>query len=145
MKREYPESPIVTVALVVRRGDRALIIRRGNEPNKGRWSIPGGAVEVGERLRDAGRREVQEECGIEVEVGELAGVFENIVRDAEGRVRFHYIMVDFFAEYVSGELTPGSDVLDARWVTLAGLDQFDVTEQARELLTSVLMKPGLPS
>jgi len=128
----------VAVALIVRKGDSVLIARRGTEPNRGRWTIPGGVVEVGETLREAGRREVREECGIDVRVGDLAGVFEHNARDDGGQVRYHYVIVDFLAEYVAGELTPASDILDARWVTLADLPQFDITERARQLLEGVL-------
>ncbi len=134
MRREYPDAPIVTVGLVVRRGDRVLIVQRGNAPNKGRWSIPGGAVEVGEPLRAAGQREVREECGIEVAVGAVAGVFETILPDDQGRARYHYVIVDFFADYVAGELQPSSDSAAARWVTRDELTDFDITEKARELL-----------
>ena len=138
MRREYPHAPIVTVGLVARRGDRVLIVQRANAPNKGRWSIPGGAVEVGESLRAAGQREVREECGIEVAVGAVAGVFETILPDARGRTLYHYVIVDFFADYVAGELRPSSDSADARWVTRDELAAFDVTEKARELLVQTL-------
>jgi 8-oxo-dGTP diphosphatase len=139
MRREYPDAPIVTVGLVVRRAERVLIVQRGNPPNKGRWSIPGGAVEVGESLRAAGQREVREECGIEVAVGEAAGVFETILPDSAGATRYHYIMIDFFADYVAGELQPSSDSADARWVTRDELQQYDVTEKARDLLMQTLL------
>jgi ADP-ribose pyrophosphatase YjhB (NUDIX family) len=142
MKREYPESPIVTVGLFVRRGDSVLIVQRGKEPAKGRWSIPGGAVELGESLREAGRREVREECGVEVTVGDVACVLETIVPGDSaregGRPRFHYVLIDFHAEYVSGELRPASDISDARWVTRSELAQFDITEKAREMLEKIL-------
>jgi 8-oxo-dGTP diphosphatase len=138
MPREYPDAPIVTVGLVVRRGDRVLIVQRGNPPNKGRWSIPGGAVEVGESLRAAGQREVREECGIAVRAGAVAGVFETILPDAGGRTRYHYVIVDFFADYVAGELQASSDSADARWVTRDELEHYDVTEKARELLVQTL-------
>ena len=138
MKREYPEAPIVSVALIVRRDSRALIVQRGTQPNKGRWTIPGGAVDVGEHLRDTGRREVREECGIDVTVGDLAGVFEAIVPDGAGRVHYHYVIIDYLAEYVSGDLTPASDIVDARWVTLEQLGEYDITERARHVLEDVL-------
>jgi len=141
VKREYPDAPVVTVGLIVRRGDRALIVQRGKEPSKGRWSIPGGAVEVGETLRQAGRREVAEECGIDVTVGDVAGVFETILPDSSGDTRFHYVIIDFFADYVSGELSPQSDITNAHWVSRDELDRFDITEKARDLLRRLLEKP----
>jgi 8-oxo-dGTP diphosphatase len=138
MRREYPEAPIVTVGMIVQRGDRVLIAQRGNAPNRGRWSIPGGAVEVGETLREAGQREVREECGIETSAGDLADYFEQIFHDDAGRTRFHYVVFDFLAEYVSGDLRPGSDVMDARWATREELGPLDITEKARDLLLKVM-------
>lgn len=138
MRREYPDAPIVTVGLIVRRDSRVLLVQRGNEPNKGRWSIPGGAVEPGETLRAAAERELREECCIEARAGAVAGVFEAIVPDAEGRTRFHYVIIDFVADYISGNLAASSDSVDARWVSLAELDVLDVTEQTRSLVADVL-------
>ena len=142
MRREYPDAPIVTVGLIVRKGDQVLIIRRGKEPNKGRWTIPGGAVELGEPLREAGRREIAEECGIDVTVGKVAEVLENIVRDSDGRARYHYVIIDFLADYVSGDVRPATDVDDARWVSKADLKRFDITERALWLLRDVLDQFG---
>ena len=138
MKREYPEAPLVTVGLVIRRGDRVLIVQRGKPPSKGRWSIPGGAVEVGETLHQAGEREVAEECGIEVKATDLAGIFETIVPGDGDKVRYHYVIIDYYADYVAGELKPASDICDARWVTREDLAQFDITEKARDLLSQAL-------
>jgi 8-oxo-dGTP diphosphatase len=138
MRREYPAAPIVTVGLVVRWGDRVLIVQRGNPPHRGRWSIPGGAVEVGESLRHAGQREVREECGIDVVARDLAGVFETILPDDAGRTRYHYVMIDYFADYVAGDLRPASDSADARWVRSDELAGFDLTEKARDLLLETL-------
>jgi 8-oxo-dGTP diphosphatase len=138
MRREYPDGPVAAVGVVVRMGDRVLLVQRGKEPGKGRWSIPGGAVEAGETLREAGRREVAEECGIDVQVGGLAGVFETIIPGDDGRTRYHYIMIDFFADYLSGDLQPASDVMDVRWSSRADLDTLDITEKARDLLARVL-------
>ena len=138
MRREYPDGPVVGVGLVVRKGGRVLLVQRGKEPGRGRWSIPGGAVEAGETLREAARREVAEECGIDVQVGELAGVFETIIPGDDGRTRYHYVMIDFYAGYLSGELRPGSDVMAAIWAGREDLDDRDVTEKARELLVDTL-------
>jgi 8-oxo-dGTP diphosphatase len=138
MRREYPDGPIVTVGLIVRKGDQVLIIQRGKEPSKGRWTIPGGAVELGETLREAGRREIAEECGIDVTVGEVAEVFERIVHDDERRVRYHYVIIDFLADYRSGEISPATDVDDVRWVSKDDLDKFDITERALQLLQDIL-------
>ena len=138
MRREYPDGPVVGVGLVVRNGGRVLLVQRGKEPGRGRWSIPGGAVEAGETLREAARREVAEECGIDVQVGDLAGVFETIIPGEAGRTRYHYVMIDFHADYLSGDVRPGSDVMEAMWASRDDLDTRDVTEKARELLVKVL-------
>ena len=138
MIREYPEAPIVAVGVVVKRGHEILLVQRLNEPSRGRWSLPGGVVELGEKVRDAARREVREECGLQVEPGEVLAVVDNIVRDEAGRVRFHYVLIDLPAEYVSGELAAASDISDARWVREEELGEFDVTEKARELVQKVL-------
>lgn len=117
MKREYPDRPLVGVAAVVVRDDgHVLLVRRDREPGKGRWGLPGGLVELGETLTQALRRELREECGIEIEPGQVLGIIEPRVRDEQGRLRFHYVIVDFLALYRGGELRAASDASDARWV-----------------------------
>jgi 8-oxo-dGTP diphosphatase len=139
MNREYPEAPIVAVGVVVKRDHEVLLVRRLNEPSRGRWSLPGGVVELGETVREAARREVQEECGLQVEAGEVLAVVDNIVRDDEaGRIRFHYVLIDLLAEYAGDELVAASDISDARWVREEELEELDVTEKARELVQKVL-------
>jgi 8-oxo-dGTP diphosphatase len=138
MNREYPEAPIVAVGVVVKRGHEILLVQRLNEPSRGRWSLPGGVVELGETVREAARREVQEECELQVELGEVLAVVDNIVCDEAGRVRFHYVLIDLLAEYVGGELAAASDIGDARWVREEKLQELDVTEKARELVQKVL-------
>jgi 8-oxo-dGTP diphosphatase len=142
MNREYPEAPIVAVGVVVKRGREVLLVRRLNEPSRGRWSLPGGAVELGETLREAARREVWEECGLQVEPGEVLAVVDNIVRDEAGHIRFHYVLIDLLAEYAGGELAAASDISDARWVREEELQELDVTEKARELVWEVLRPLG---
>lgn len=132
--REYPPRPIVAVGGVTFRGDEVLLAQRGKAPGYGTWTIPGGALKVGESLREGTAREVREECGIEVEVGEVAEVFERVVYDAEGRVQFHYVVIDFVAEHKSGDLAPATDCLDARWVPLARLDEYTLTQAARDAI-----------
>jgi 8-oxo-dGTP diphosphatase len=141
MNREYPEAPIVAVGVVLKRGPEVLLVQRLNEPSRGRWSLPGGAVELGETVREAARREVQEECGLQIEPGEFLAIVDRIVHDEAGRVRFHYVLIDLLAEYVSGELTPASDISDARWVRAEELAKLDVTEKASQIVREVL-KPG---
>jgi 8-oxo-dGTP diphosphatase len=116
MKREYPERPIIGVGAVIIRGDRVLLVRRAAEPLKGEWSLPGGALELGEKLREGVRREVLEEAGLEVEPGEVLDVFDSIFRDEQGRTQYHYVLIDFLCHSVSGEAKAGSDVSEVRWV-----------------------------
>lgn len=134
-RRTYPEAPLVGVGAVVNADGKFLLIRRANEPGRGLWSIPGGLVEVGERIRDAVRREVKEETGIEVEVGRLIDVLENIVLDEDGRVKFHYILIDFEAEPLSEdlELHPSSEALEARWFTPDEMRDIPMAATARTL------------
>jgi len=117
LNREYPEVPRLGVASVVldERG-RVLLVRRLNDPGKGRWGLPGGLVELGESLAAALQRELQEECQIEVEPGEVLEVVEVRQEDEQGRLRFHYVIVDLLATYRGGDLHAGSDAGDARWV-----------------------------
>ena len=121
-KRDYPERPIVGVGAVIVDGDRALIVRRATEPLKGQWSIPGGMLELGEKLRDGLAREVREETGLEVEVGEVLDVFDSIFPDADGRTQYHYVLIDYRCTVRSGEATAGSDVSEVRWVKSEELD-----------------------
>ncbi len=129
--REFPTRPIAAVGAIVFKGERVLVIRRGQPPRFGEWSVPGGAVELGETLRDAARREVREECSIEIEIGEPVAAVDIIERDPDGRVRFHYAIADFGATWVSGELHAASDSTDARWVTLAELAQLEMNPKTR--------------
>jgi ADP-ribose pyrophosphatase YjhB (NUDIX family) len=142
VKREYPERPVAAAgAVVVRRAGEAgattreiLLIRRGVEPAMGKWSIPGGAIELGETARDAARRETREECGLDVEVNDIIGVFDVFVRDEAGQLRFHYVIIDYLAEPVGGSIQAGSDVDEARWVALEEAARLDITSGTREVL-----------
>lgn len=125
MKREYPDAPIAGVgAVIVRDGDppSVLLIRRGQEPLKGEWSLPGGAVELGETLEEAIRREVLEETGLVIEPAGVVQAFDRIARDADGRVRYHYVLVDFLCRVTGGSLACASDAVEARWAGLEDLD-----------------------
>ncbi len=138
MKREYPDRPILAVGAAVCREGTVLVVQRAREPSLGVWTLPGGAVNLSERMRDAAAREVREECGIEIEVGAVAGVLDNIVRDERGRVRFHYAIVDFAARYVSGELDPNDELSGAAWITPEQFEEYGVRPQARIVLLEAL-------
>lgn len=132
--REYPVRPVVGVGGVVLIGDRVVLIRRANEPRKGEWSLPGGTLELGETLREGVRRELSEEIGLEVEVGPLIEVFERIHPDADGRVRFHFIIFDYLCRSHSDTPLAGGDALE---VALAGegeLGRFALSDTATRII-----------
>lgn len=133
MKREYPNSPLVGVGGVVIYRDRALLIRRGHEPLKGEWSIPGGMIELGEELHSAVRRELKEETGLEVEPLECIEVFDRVMREG-ARVKYHYVVVDYLCRRKSGRLRPASDVVDARWVRREDLPEYHLTALAHSVI-----------
>jgi mutator protein MutT len=119
MKREYPYYPIIGVGAIIIKGEKVLLARRGREPDYGKWSIPGGAVKLGETLKEAVKREVCEEVSITIRVGEVVEVLERIFHDPDGKVQYHYVLVDFLCEHLSGEEKPSSDALEARWVPIS--------------------------
>jgi 8-oxo-dGTP diphosphatase len=142
-ERLYPTRPMVGVGAVVWRDGTVLLERRGQPPAQGTWSLPGGLVDVGETLEQAVRREVREECGIDVEVGPLLGVFEPIQRDADGRIRYHYVVIDFLATFTSGEAVIGDDAAELCWAAIDELDAYallpatrDMIERARQVAAS---------
>jgi ADP-ribose pyrophosphatase YjhB (NUDIX family) len=115
-----------------------LLERRGQPPAQGSWAIPGGLIELGETAEMAIRREVREECGIEIEVGPLLGLFEPILRDGDGRIRYHYTIIDFLAYFRGGELRPGDDAAEVRWVTPADLPRYELSAATRKMIARAL-------
>jgi 8-oxo-dGTP diphosphatase len=142
MSREYPSRPVVAVGVAVCHEGRVLIVRRGRPPGVGTWTVPGGGVDLGERMEEAAIREVREECGIEIEVGEVVGILDHIVRDDDERIRFHYAIVDFGAEYVGGVLSPNEELMGATWVTPDQLDAYGVADRAQQALLKALELAG---
>jgi 8-oxo-dGTP diphosphatase len=125
MKREYPHRPIIGVGGVIFDGATVLLARRDQDPGKGEWSLPGGAVELGE---------IEEEVGIDVEIGGLVRVLDRIVYDQRKRVRFHYVIADYWGWRVAGELQPASDISDARFVPLTALGEMRVHPEVEETI-----------
>jgi 8-oxo-dGTP diphosphatase len=140
MKREYPESPLVGVGAVIVEESRVLLIRRGTPPLLGEWSLPGGVLECGETLREAVVREASEETGLMVESGEMLGVYERVIRDEPGRVRYHYVLIDFLCRPVSGNLKAGSDAADVRWFTRNELPALNLAYDASDVVLKGLAR-----
>ena len=139
--REYPPRPIVGVGVVVWRDDEVLLIRRAKPPRVGSLSLPGGAQELGETVEETARREVREEAGVDIRLLGLVDVIDSVSRDDAGRVRYHYTLLDYAAEWIGGELRAGSDAAAADWYPLAGLEDMGmwaetvrVIHQSRSLL-----------
>jgi len=133
MKREFPDRPIVGVGGVVVHRQRALLIRRGCEPLKGAWSIPGGMLELGEELTEGVRRELKEETGLDVEPLEIVAAFDRITREGK-RVKYHYVIVDYVCRLRGGKLKPSSDVTDARWARREEMPEYHLSEMATKVI-----------
>jgi len=146
LKREYPESPIVGVGGVIFDGASVLLAKRGQEPAKGTWSLPGGAVELGEKAIDALKREIREEIGIEIQVGGLIRVLDRIIQDEERRIRYHYVIVDYWGWKTSGEPKPGSDTSDICFVPLEEIQKKDIHREVQEtILMAAKLREGAKS
>jgi 8-oxo-dGTP diphosphatase len=137
MDTEYPNVPLVAVGAIVVRDGRVLLVRRGQPPSEGLWAIPGGRVELGETLQEAAEREIKEETGLTIRARNPIYTFDFILRDEAGHVRFHYVIVDLLADYVSGLVQPGDDAREARWVTPGELEGLPVNRTTLEVLGKV--------
>lgn len=136
MNRTYPETPIPAVGVILYDKGRVLIIKRAFEPSANRWSIPGGAVELGESVREAARREIKEELGLDVKIRDVVEVLDNVVYEGD-RIKYHYVLIDFWAEVQGGTLQPNKECLDVQWVYENELDTFDLTRGARKAIQEV--------
>ncbi len=134
MSREYPKRPMVGIGVVVWRERQVLLIRRGKPPRLGQWSLPGGLQELGETVFEGGRREVREETGTEVEITGVLDVIDSIQRDSEGRVRYHYTLVDLGAEWIAGEPVAGDDAAAAAWADADDLTRYQLWHETVRLI-----------
>ena len=142
MSREYPAQPVTGVGVVVWHGDRVLLVQRARPPRQGQWSLPGGGLQLGETLEDAARREVREEAGLEIELGEVIATLDLIERDVDGRVRYHYVLIDFVAEAAGAELRPGDDAAAARWFTLEEAERLGLWSETLRVIGLAKGKRG---
>ena len=140
MQREYPRQPLVGVGAVIIEKGRVLLIKRGKAPLLGEWSIPGGMLELGETLREGAEREALEETGLVVRAGDLLGVFDRIVPDETQRTLYHYVLIDFLCEIISGNVLAAGDASDARWFTLADLSDLSLPEETLKVLEMGIAK-----
>ena len=142
MKREYPEFPLIGVGAIIIDGDRVVLVKRAHPPIQGQWSIPGGVLEVGELVREAAVREAREETGLIVEAGELLGVFDRVLRDAQKRVQYHYVLIDFLCRPVGGEFLAASDATEVSWFTREELPGLNLAEDTQQVIEKGFAKLG---
>ena len=136
--RAFPDRPIVGVGAVVVDADRVLLVKRAHEPLKGEWSLPGGAVEVGETLHEAIAREVREETGLDVSVGPVIEVLDRVHRTSERRVEYHFVIIDYLCTTTGGTLAQASDAADVRWVAPQDLPAYRLTDAAMAVIENAL-------
>jgi len=142
--RTFPDRPIVGVGGVVFHDDRVLLVKRARAPLKGEWSLPGGAVDLGETLQAAVAREILEETGLEVDVGPVVEVLDRIERLTDARVEYHYVIIDYLCHARSRDVVPASDAADARWVARDELDAYHLTEAAAAVIAKAFrMRDGV--
>lgn len=134
MKREFPEIPLVGVGAIIIEDGRVVLVKRARPPLQAQWSIPGGALEVGELVREAVVREAREETGLIVESGELLGVYDRVLRDSNQRVQYHYVLIDFLCRRVGGELAAADDAAEVRWFTRYELPALNLVEDTQDVI-----------
>jgi len=133
---------LVGVGAVVMKNGKILLVKRAFEPGAGKWSIPGGLVELGEKLSEACAREMEEETGIEIEVLELINAFDMVDLDESGKVMYHYVLVDFLARPIGGEDKPSAEVTEMKWVTRDEAKGMDLTRTARKAIEELFGGAG---
>jgi 8-oxo-dGTP diphosphatase len=131
MKRLYPDQPVVGIGAVIIQDGKIVLIKRGNEPSKGKWTIPGGLVELGECLEAAVIRETKEEVSLDVENPSLIGVVDNVDLDEQGKVKYHYVIIDYLVQVKSGDIQAASDAAELRWVPFDEVENYNLTASFR--------------
>jgi 8-oxo-dGTP diphosphatase len=136
----YPPVPRVAVGALVTKAETVLLVKRGKAPSEGKWAIPGGSVELGETLQQAAEREIFEETGIRIRAAEPVYTFDFIERNRHGRIRFHYVIIDLAAEYLTGKIKPGDDADQAAWIPFAELKDLEMNATTRAFLKTHLKR-----
>ena len=142
MKREFPEIPLVGVGAIIIEEDRVLLVKRARPPLQAQWSIPGGALEIGELIREAAVREAREETGLIIEPGELLGVYDRVLRDSQQRVQYHYVLIDFLCRRIGGELVAADDAAEVRWFSRRELPALNLAEDTQDVIRKGFEKLG---
>jgi 8-oxo-dGTP diphosphatase len=130
-------APKPAVGVVVMKEEKVLLVKRSNAPQKGKWAIPGGSVNLGETLQEAAEREIMEETGLTIQANEPIHAFDLIERDSAGNLLFHYVIIDLLADYVEGEIRPADDVSDAGWFSPDEIESLVITETTKYLLEKI--------
>ena len=133
-KREYPDRPFVGVGVIVFRDQEVLLVKRNKDPNKGHWSIPGGRQMLGETIAEAAHRELLEETGVKVAPLLLVDVVDAIIPDAEGKIKYHYTLVDYMGQWKTGKSRPGDDAQEVKWVHLNELSLYSLLEKTMNII-----------
>ena len=133
-KREYPDRPYVGVGVIVFRDQEVLLVKRNKEPNKGQWSIPGGRQIIGETTKEAAQRELLEETGVKVDRLLLVDVVDAIIPDVEGKIKYHYTLVDYMGQWKEGETRPGDDAQEVMWVHMDELSSYSLLEKTMKII-----------
>jgi 8-oxo-dGTP diphosphatase len=142
MKREHPKQPLIGVGALIVESGKIVLIKRGKAPLLGEWSIPGGMLELGETVRLGAEREALEETGLTVRATELLGVFDRVIPDADGKIQYHYVLIDFLCEKISGELRAGADAADAKWFTPEEVVKLPLPEDTAGVIQAAIVKAG---
>ena len=142
MNQEFNNKPLIAVGVLVIDKDKALIIKRGEEPNKFLWSIPGGLVEIGEELEEAAIREVKEEMGIDVKIEKMIGIFNCINRN-KNEIEYHYVIIDYIAREFTGSIKTNKEILDFKWMKFNELHNYELTNTTRELFREFIRKNNI--
>lgn len=139
--RLYPAHPRIGVGAVVFDAlQRVLLVRRGNPPGEGQWGLPGGLLLLGESLQEGLRREVAEECAIDIEIVDLISLYESVVRDNEDRIAYHYVVADYLCHWQHGSITPGDDAQAVAWVTPENMEKYELMSAATEMIAAARAK-----